>query len=203
MDIGIECPHCRQLDLVQSVPALHADGVSTSSETNVYSGVGVASTGLLPVYGIATVERTNTTALARSLAREPARRPVGRLTTLGLLLLLPALFAVVIGVASVATSDNPETTNLGILAGAALLVGGIAAPGLLVLGVAAFRGRRNGRISRGRRTAHAVWHAAFYCHRCGVAFWPMSPAPAIPGRQAFAPQHFRWLVWNAGGYANI
>ncbi|WP_406274559.1 hypothetical protein OH799_01410 [Nocardia sp. NBC_00881] len=165
--------------------------------------MGVASSGLVPVFGTATVERTHTTALAHSLAREPARRPVGRLTTLGLLLLLPALLAVVIGIASVATSDDPEATNVGILAGAALLVGGIAAPGLLVLGVAVFRGRRNGRISRGRRTAHAVWQAAFYCHRCGVAFWPLSPAPGIPANQAFAPQHFRWLVWNAGGYANI
>lgn len=202
MDIDITCPHCQQLDFVQSVPAVHSDGVSTSSGTDFYSGVGVASTGLVPVFGTATIERTHTTALARSLAREPAQRPVGRLTTLGVLLLLPALFAVVIGVASVAASDDPEATNVGILAGAALFVGGIAAPGLLVIGIAVLRGRRNARISRGRRTAHAVWQAAFYCHRCGLAFWPFSPAPGVPARQAFTPQHFRSFVWNAGGYAN-
>ncbi|WP_433205190.1 hypothetical protein ACQP1G_17570 [Nocardia sp. CA-107356] len=153
--------------------------------------------------GIATVERIHTTALARSLAREPSRRPVAGITTLGLLLLLPALLVVVVGMASVATSDAPDTTDVVVLAGAALFVGAIAAPGLLVLGVAVLRGRRNGRISRGRRTAHAVWQAAFYCHRCGLAFWPLSPAPGVPARQAFAPQHFRWFVWNAGDYANI
>lgn len=203
MDIDITCPHCRQLDFVQSVPAVHSDGVSTSSGTNLYSGVGIAATGLVPVFGSTTVERTHTTALARSLAREPSRRPVARITALGLLLLLPALFLVAMCIASVATSATSEATNVGVLAGAALFVGGIAAPGLFVLGIAVLRGRRNGRISRGRRTAHTVWQAAFYCHRCGLAFWPFSPAPGVPARQAFAPQHFRWFVWNAGGYANI
>lgn len=203
MDIDLTCPHCQRLDFVQSVPAVHFDGVSTSSGTDFYSGVGVASTGLVPVFGTATVERTHTTALARSLAREPAQRPVARLTLLALLLLLPAFFVVVIGIASVATSDDPEATNVVELAGAAVFVGGIAAPGLLVLGIAVFRGLRNARIARGRRTAHAVWQAAFYCHRCGLAFWPFSPAPGIPARQVFTPQHFRSVVWHAGGYANL
>ncbi|WP_433621037.1 hypothetical protein [Nocardia sp. CA-120079] len=203
MDIDISCPACGRMDLIQSVPAVHSDGVSTSSGMDLYSGVGIAANGLVPVFGSATVERTHTTALARSLAREPNQRPVARITVLGLLLLLPALLVVVMSIASAATSNNPEATHVGFLAGAALFVGGIAAPGLFVLGVAALRGRRNGRISRGRRNAHSVWQSAFYCHRCGSAFWPFSPAPGVPARQAFAPQHFRWFVWNAGGYANV
>ncbi|WP_433678166.1 hypothetical protein [Nocardia sp. CA-119907] len=201
MDIDLTCPHCQQLDFAQSVPAVHVDGISTSSGTDFYSGVGVASTGLVPVLGTATVERTHTTALARSLAREPAQRPVARVTVLGLLLSLPAMLVVLIGIASLAASH--EATNVGELAGAALFVGGIASPGLFVLGIAVFRGHCNARISRGRRTAHAVWQAAFYCHRCGLVFWPFSPTPGIPAKHAFTPQHFRSIVWHAGGYANI
>lgn len=69
MDIDISCPACGRMDWVQSVPAVHSDGVSTNSGTNLYSGVGIVATGLVPVFGSATVERTHTTALARSLAR--------------------------------------------------------------------------------------------------------------------------------------
>lgn len=203
MDVDIKCPHCCQLDLVQSVPAVRADGVSTSSGAHLYSGVGVGSTGLVPVFGTATVEHTHTTALARSLAPEPTRRPVRRLTIIGLFLLLPALFAVVIAIDSVARSLDPRPTSLGVLVGEATFIGGVALPGLLVLGVVVFRGLRNRRISRGCGLARSVWQRAFYCHRCGVAFWPLSPAPGIPARQAFTPHHFRWFVWNAGGYANI
>lgn len=58
------CPHCHRLDFVQNVPALHADGVSTSHGTDLYSGVGLTSIGLVPVFGTATVERIHTTELA-------------------------------------------------------------------------------------------------------------------------------------------
>ncbi|MGY1960785.1 hypothetical protein [Nocardia gipuzkoensis] len=202
IDIDLTCPHCHQLDLVQSVPTLHAEGVSTSSGTDIYSGVGVASTGLVPVIGTATVERTRTTALARSLAREPAQLPTGGATLFGLLLLFPALFVAVIGIVSLPTSTDPATRSLVGLAGATFFVALIASPGLLVLCVAVSRARRNGRISRGRSNAHVVWQAGFYCHRCGVAFWPRYPAPGIPARVAFPPEHFRWMVWNAGGYTD-
>ncbi|MGY5311767.1 hypothetical protein [Nocardia gipuzkoensis] len=201
MDIDLTCPHCNQLDLVQSVPALHADGVSTSSGTNVYSGMGVASTGLVPVFGTATVERTHTTALARSLSREPARTPAGRLTFFALVLLLPATCW--IGPAIVSIADPaPGVSHWAAALSLVVFLGMLSAPGAVLLTVAVCRIRRNGRVVRGRRNAHEVWQAGFYCHRCGVAFWPYSPAPGIPSRQAFAPQQFRWFVWNAGGYAN-
>lgn len=102
MNVYLTCPHCHQLDWVQSVPALHADGVSTSFGTGVYSGVGVASTGLVPVFGTATVDRTHTTALAQSLAREPARTPAGWLTFFALVLLVPALSGIAPAVAGIA-----------------------------------------------------------------------------------------------------
>ncbi|MGY2119480.1 hypothetical protein ACW9HR_36825 [Nocardia gipuzkoensis] len=201
MDVDLTCPHCHQLDLVQSVPALKADGVSTSFGTNVYSAVGVGSTGLVPVFGTAAVERTHTTALAHSLAREPARTPAGWLTFFSLVLLLPAMSYLVPGIYGIA-HPVPGVSHAVAALATVVFFGALAAPGAVLLTVAVCRIRRNGRIVRGRRDAHAVWQAGFYCHRCGVAFWPHSPAPGVPARQAFAPQHFRWLVWNAGGYAN-
>ncbi|MEV6334646.1 hypothetical protein AB0M12_08000 [Nocardia vinacea] len=201
MDFDLTCPHCRQLDSVQSVPALNADGVSTSSGTDVYSGVGVASTGLVPVFGTATVERTHTTSLARSLAREPARTPAGRLIFFALVLLLPAMCWIVPAIISIADPYPGVSPWVAALSTVIFFVV-LTTPGGLLLSVAVRRIRRNGKVVRGRRRAHAVWQAGFYCHRCGVAFWPFSPAPGIPSREAFAPQHFRWFVWNAGGYAS-
>ncbi len=201
MNVDLRCPHCHQLDWVQSVPALHADGVSTSFGTSVYSGVGLAPTGLMPVFGTATVDRTHTTALAHSLAREPARTPAGWMTFAALILLVPALSGIVPAIAGIAHPVPGVSHGIAALA-TVMFLGGLAAPGAVMLTVAVCRIRRNGRIVRGRSTAHAVWQAGFYCHRCGVAFWPHSPASGVPARQAFAPQQFRWLVWNAGGYAN-
>jgi hypothetical protein len=54
MDIDITCPHCNRLDLAQSVPAVHAEGVSTNSGPTPTPVWGVASTGLVPVIGTAT-----------------------------------------------------------------------------------------------------------------------------------------------------
>ncbi|MFF0532811.1 hypothetical protein ACFYT3_31110 [Nocardia amikacinitolerans] len=45
MDLDITCPRCGQIDFVQSVPALHADGVSTSYGSSQYTGVGVTPEG--------------------------------------------------------------------------------------------------------------------------------------------------------------
>ncbi|MFF0530743.1 hypothetical protein ACFYT3_20385 [Nocardia amikacinitolerans] len=201
MDLDITCPHCGRIDLIQSVPALHADGVSTSYGTSQYSGLGVASTGLVPVVGTATVEHTHTTALARSLAREPSQLPSGRLTVAGLLLLLPALILLAPAIAAIVTTD-PQVRTVGTWIGALFMVVAVAIPGLIVMGAVIRRDLRNARIRRGRPHAHAVWQAGFYCHRCGVAYWPYSPAPGIPARQPFAPPQFRWFVWNAGGYNN-
>lgn len=201
MDIDLTCPHCNQLDWVQSVPTLHADGVSTSAGTNSYSGVGVSSTGLVPVFGTATVERTHTTALAASLSRQPARTPAGLLTFVALVLLVPAISWVGAALVSIIDPDPGKSRWIAALA-MVVFFAMWAAPGAVPLTIAVCRIRRNRRVVRGRRKAHAVWQAGFYCYRCGFAFWPYSPAPGIPSRQALAPQHFRWHVWNAGGYAN-
>ncbi|MEU2258473.1 hypothetical protein ABZ540_35505 [Nocardia xishanensis] len=202
MDLDITCPHCGQIDFVQSVPALHADGVSTSYGTSQYTGVGVTTRGFVPVIGTSTVEHIHTTELARSLARGPAEQPSGRLTVIGLLLLIPALLALFPAVGSVMVDDAAASRWTAVVV-AICFVGVFAAPGLIVMGAVIRRDLRNAKIRRGRPHAHAVWQAGFYCHRCGVAYWPYSPAPGIPPRQPFAPPQFRWFVWSAGGYNTL
>ncbi|MEV0110579.1 hypothetical protein AB0H42_30170 [Nocardia sp. NPDC050799] len=201
MDVDITCPHCHRLDGVQSVPAICADGSSTSYDTGTYSGVGIASTGLVPVVGTTTIERSQSTTLARSLTCAPALEPTRRLTGLGLLLLvLPAIVLVVLTTAMMFPPPNTDRSSL--LLGMIMCVGTISLPGLLTLRSSFQRGRRNARIMRGRPRAMAVWCAGWYCHRCYLAFWPYSPLPDIPARQAVTPDQFRWMVWKAGGYLN-
>jgi hypothetical protein len=202
MDIDITCPGCGQLDCVQSVPALRAGGISTSVGTGSYSGFGVSSAGFIPVVGAMTVDRTHTTALAASFALAPPTRPTSRLTRVGWLLMIPAFLALAPAIASI-VMENPGVPLWATVLVALCFVGALATPGLLTLSAANGRRRINTRIARGRPSARAVWQAGFYCHRCGTAFWPYSPTPAIPGRQSFLPHQFRWQVWNAGGYARF
>ncbi|MEV0047668.1 hypothetical protein AB0H60_29940 [Nocardia rhamnosiphila] len=201
MDVDITCPHCHQLDGVQSVPAICADGFSSSYDTGTYTGVGIASTGLVPVVGTTTVERSHSTALARSLASAPAQEPTGRLTVLGLLLLvLPTIVLAILITAMLFPPPNTDRSSLAL--GTISFVGMISLPGLLVLRNSFQRRRRNARIMRGRPRAMTVWGTGWYCHRCYLAFWPYSPLPEIPARRGVTPDEFRWLVWKAGGYLN-
>ncbi|WP_063129839.1 hypothetical protein [Nocardia fusca] len=196
MDTDITCPHCHSLDLVQSVPALHADGVSTSFSSANHTGVGISTHGFVPVIGTSDIERTNTSALVRALPLGPREQPLGTLIKWGLLLLIPALLFIAPTVATVA--DHPLWKAV---ISASLSLGCIAAPAGIVLLFAALRARDNAKIRRGRPAAWAVWSSAWYCHRCGLAYWPVSPAPSIPARQGFAPGQFQWFVWSAGHYA--
>jgi hypothetical protein len=199
MDIDITCPHCHQLDGVQSVPAICADGFSSSYDIGTYHGIGIASTGLVPVVGTTTIERSHSTALARSLASAPAQEPSGRLTLLGLLLLvLPTIVLAILITAMV--SPPPGTDRSSLALGTIMFVGLISLPGLLVLRSSFQRMRRNSRIARGRPRAMAVWGSGWYCHRCYLAFWPYSPLPEIPARRSVTPDQFRWMVWKTGGY---
>ncbi|MFF3228861.1 hypothetical protein ACFYV7_39135 [Nocardia suismassiliense] len=200
MQIDISCPRCGHDRGVQSVPAAHAEGVSTSYGTEFTTGVGITPAGLVPIMGTTTVDRTHTTALARSLAPAPPRRPVGRLVAIGLVLLIPDLLALAPITAAILQDD--QVGLLSTLFAAVFILGILAIPSAVAFSLVIGRNRFNDRVSRGRRAAYAVWSSGFYCHRCGVAFWPLSPAPNIPARQGFIPEHFRWFVWNAGDYVN-
>ncbi|MBF6100457.1 hypothetical protein IU510_20575 [Nocardia cyriacigeorgica] len=199
IDVDLSCPHCHQIDLVQSVPAVYTDGISSSFGTGTYSGVGVASTGLVPVIGTASIDRTHVTMLARSLAPEPAQESATRLTIVGLLLLIPA-FCIAIPMAISTAMGDPAMSLATWVVCLLFFIGPAAAPGLVTIGVAVGRARANKRIVRGRPKAHAVWQAGVYCHRCGLVFWPVSPAADIPPRQPFRPKQFRSLVWKVGGF---
>ncbi|MEU6190740.1 hypothetical protein [Nocardia sp. NPDC047038] len=199
MDIDITCPSCGRLDWVQSVPALCSDGTSVSMESGSYSGFGVSSSGLVPVFGTMTVDRTHTTALANSFAREPDWKPTRRLTRVGWMLLVPAfLMLIVLAIGTV--GEEPGRAQMSMAVSGVFMVGVYASPGLLTLAAARGRRRHNNRILRGRPHAHALWRAGFYCHRCGTAFWPYSPVAGIPVRQSLSPQQFRWHVWKVGCY---
>ncbi|RDI68428.1 hypothetical protein DFR76_102829 [Nocardia pseudobrasiliensis] len=87
----LACPTCHSQDWAQSIPALRATGVATTHETGYYTGIGVASSGLVPVIGTSVTARTSSTALAASLAFEPRQVPTGRLFLLALLLAIPPI----------------------------------------------------------------------------------------------------------------
>ncbi|WP_280498866.1 hypothetical protein [Nocardia farcinica] len=199
MDIDITCPTCGELDCVQSVPALCADGVMASFETSSYTGLGLSSAGFVPVTGTVAVDRTYTTSLAASFALAPPLRSTKRLSRAGWLLMVPAVLALVPAIGSVVMED-PDVPRWAAVVVAMFFVGALASPGTLTLAAACGRRRINKRITRGRGLARPVWRAGFYCHRCGTGFWPYSPAPGIPARQSLVPQDFRWHVWQAGGY---
>lgn len=198
MDTDISCPHCSTLDLVQSVPALHADGVSTSHSSNNYNAVGLTSHGFVPVIGTSETERTHTSAAVRSLPLGPPEQPIARLVRWGLLLSIPALIWLAPATGGAFASETGGFWS-GLLF-VVLFIGSLSAPAGILLILAALRARDNARIRRGRPAAWAVWSSAWYCHRCGLAYWPVSPTPEVPARRGFLPQQFQWFVWNAGRY---
>lgn len=202
MDIDISCPTCGRDDWVQSVPAIRATGIQTVYGTDHYTGVGIASSGLVPVFGSATIERTHTSQLAQALAPEPHQRPTGRLVLFSLIMAIPLLVTALAVVAAFG-EPNRDVSWPWLALSAAFVLAGMCAPSALALGVAIKRVRRGSRIARGRPAAYAVWHAGQYCHRCGVCFVPHTQIPDVLARQPLAPSQFRWAVWNAGGYANL
>ncbi|MEV5835584.1 hypothetical protein [Nocardia sp. NPDC052112] len=202
MDIDISCPACGRMDWVQSVPAIRATGVQTITGTDYYSGVGLASSGFIPVIGSATIERTQTSSLARTLPLTPLQRTSGRPVMWGLIMAIPFLIAVAPLTISV-LRPQPDVGWGWTLVGALFFLGAFATPSAIAFAIAVHRIRLNNRISRGLPTARAVWSAGKYCHGCGLCFWPYSPAPNVPARKAMPPNNFTWVVWNVGGYANI
>ncbi|MFI9504182.1 hypothetical protein [Nocardia sp. NPDC052566] len=197
--MDISCPQCQRVDLVQSIPALHADGVSTSYSTHHYSGVGIASSGFVPVFGTTTTERLHASQLARTLAREPYVPPPTRPVMIGLLGTILILAAVPPFI-FIVQEPGPILTRIVAVMFALMLLAIAASPTAIAFTIAVKRSRRSSEIASGRRDAHTVWSAGYYCHRCGVTFWPAAPTPWIQPRRAFTPHDFRWLVWNAGRF---
>lgn len=202
MDIDISCPTCGRMEWVQSVPAIRATEVQTITGTDYYTGVGIASSGFVPVAGSATIERTQTSNLARTLPLAPPQRTSGRLVVWGLVMAIPFLIALTPLIISVVQAQ-PDVGRVWMFFIVAAFLAAMGTPSAIAFATAIHRVRRRSRISRGLPAARAVWSAGQYCHGCGLCFWPYSPAPDVPARKAMPPHNFTWVVWNAGGYANI
>lgn len=202
--VDTSCPECGQADWVQRVPALRATGVSAVSGSDFYAGVGVSSTGLIPVMGTAVVERTTTTTLAHATALAPSQVPTRRPLLFGLAMLVPALGMAAVSVRAtidqIAASESSFASIVGVVLAAIMFTGFASTPALIAFALVVRRSRRNTRILRGHGAASAAWSGGCYCHRCGVCFWLESPAPGVSARHPFSPSEFRWVVWNIGGY---
>ncbi|MFD4433338.1 hypothetical protein [Nocardia sp. NPDC058497] len=201
MDIDLTCPTCRHLDQVQTVPAICSGGASTEVGYGTHTGVGFTTNGVIPVVTRSTTTRTRTTALARSLARDPGLESTSRRTRIAIVLLIPAV--VMLAASIGALFADLSGSILARIVGGVIFVGGTSAPGLLVVLSIWAAKRRNRTVRAGLPAADRLWRSAFYCHRCGHVFWPVSPEPTVPARVALSPPNFRWAVWSAGGYAQL
>ncbi|WP_405135085.1 hypothetical protein [Nocardia sp. NBC_01388] len=199
------CPICERVDSVQSMPAIAATGTATVSGTSTYTGLGIGlSGGVVPVIGSARSTSAQTSMLAAATRPAPAPRSVTGPATCGILLLIAALIMFGIAVAA-ATHLQPSTAQATSPMRTLLVLGSFltlpfALPALASFLVLRHRSRENARIARGLPAAQALWSSAFYCHRCGVCYWPRPLERGIDARRPFSPDEFQQIVWSAGGF---
>ncbi|PWV74373.1 hypothetical protein DFR69_106184 [Nocardia neocaledoniensis] len=201
----MSCPQCQRVDWVQNVPAVMSDGTHGGYSTGTYAGVGIAPGGLFPVAGTSTHEYSHSSALARSLAWQPILPSASRLFAVGVGLGLFVLLLYVLCIDSLRIyppSGSPGQVMV-YLIGLFMVPVGLSVPVVAILIAAVKRSNRSGKVQAGRNRARGVWSHAYYCHRCGVAYWPYPTEPGVPHRVPLAPAQFRWHVWNTGGYAKL
>lgn len=205
MNLDLSCPHCGHADWVQSVPAAMSEGTDSGYSTGVHTGFAIAPSGLVPVIGATTREFGHSSALARSLTWQPVLPSAGPLSVFGSVLLLFVMLVYALASAAVVEGGLPRDPirMMASLLGYYIFPIMLSVPVLAILSVAFQRARRNGKVQSGRGRARQVWSHGYYCHRCGVAFWPYPTAPGVPCRVALSPAQFRWHVWNSGGYAKL
>ncbi|MEV0768629.1 hypothetical protein [Nocardia salmonicida] len=182
-----------------------SEGTHSGYSTGTHAGVGIGTGGLIPVVGTSTHEFSHTSDLARSLAWRPALPTGGRHPLL--VVILSFFFLGMFAMSCIAMAEDPPQGNpisvLVSLIGLFLFPIMLGIP-LFLLAAGAFkRARRQAKIHAGSGRAFGVWQHAFFCHRCGTAFWPSPIVPDIPHRTALTPGQFRGHVWNAGGYARL
>lgn len=184
---SIVCPHCGQVDQVQSVPAVFNSGHSS------YQGGGpvVATVGGEVAFGFATHRGTTVTETALGLSPSPVPRRSGCLLAIGLYLLISG---VVMGAVGLGTGQAANGLT-------GLVV--VSIPSAAILYIVARRRRRNARVRSGLPAALAVWRCGWFCHRCGGVFFPSNTPFDIPTNQLLPTATFRNLVWKAGGYGSI
>ncbi|WP_157225166.1 hypothetical protein [Nocardia thailandica] len=201
MDVDLTCPSCRHVDQVQSVPAICSGGSSTGTVYSTHTGVGFTGNSIIPVLTNSATTHTRTTALARSLARDPGLLSTGRRTFWAIVLLIPAALVTVIAALDLG-EDGPEPI-IGRVIAAVFFVGALSVPSMIIILSISVTRRRNRTVRAGVAAADRLWRSAFYCHRCGSVFWPTPPSPTVAARVSVSPANFRWTVWSAGGYARL
>ncbi|GAD83433.1 MULTISPECIES: hypothetical protein [Nocardia] len=205
VNFDMSCPQCDRVDWVQNVPAVMSDGTHSGYSTGVHAGFGVAPGGVVPVIGTSTSEFSHSSALARSLAWQPILPSAGPLSVLGSVLMFFPLIAFglsTVGLTMEPLPSHPIRMMVSVL-GLYLFPILLSIPVVAIFTTAFKRARRNSKVDAGRHRARGVWSHGYYCHRCGVAYWPYPTEPGIPYRVALAPSQFRWHVWNTGGYAKL
>jgi rubredoxin len=175
------CPQCQQIDQAASVPAVVEAGTSAyagrSDTIGFGSGISVGGGGLASTYGVSRSVGTQSGTLQSSLASTLAPAPPP--------------FA---------------RTEKGTCLSTMVFV--VAFPAWVVWFLAIWieASRRNKRVDQGRPAALAIWNHAWYCHRCGGAYFPAAGAdipPNVPRQTLLEPAAFQQLVWNAGGYDDL
>lgn len=202
LQVPLACPHCRQIERVQHVPAVYRSGLGSYHGTS--SAVGVA--GGHVAYGYNAYGGVSVSSVASALSPAPAPRRTGWLLGACLFFIPPLVLMVWIALNMTRHVDPTAVTAAqkgGYAFGTWLMPVFFFLPVALFLGAFVRRVRRNSLVRRGEPAALAVWNQAWYCDRCGGAFFPAGTPGPVPTGQLLHLGAFRKVVWSAGGYAHV
>ncbi|WP_162788406.1 hypothetical protein [Amycolatopsis albispora] len=178
----LACPQCREVDQVQHVPAAHQGGRMS------YQGLGPAYTGntgyATPYHGVAT------SAVSSALNPMPPVRGASGYLVLGVLSTIFAGIALLVSLSLTLAGDGMSVIGL-----FWTWIWPALGVGMSVLGYLQYthRSRANAEMRRGSQRVLDVWSRAWFCHRCGVVFFP-------DGGQAIPLPAFRAYLWQIGDY---
>lgn len=177
------CPVCEGWDRTQSVSAIVCSQTFIGSTAGPSIGVGIGPNGVIPVVTTNRSVTTGVTPLARMLTLPVPRRPSGMCFLGWALILLGAVPAVFIGIASQGQDTHSASMWASLSTG---LYAGIVAwlPGIFFAIAGYSRLRTYDREGPLRDMTRRVWSSAGYCARDDVVFLPdgtcAPPARALP-----------------------
>jgi hypothetical protein len=176
----LTCPVCEGWDQTQPVPAVVRSQTVVESTVRVGGAVGYGRNGIFPVITTDRTVMTGATQLARMLTLPVPRRPSGMCFFGWVLILLGAVPAVLIGIASQGQEAHSVSMWSSLSAG---LVPGIVVwlPGIFFAIAGYSRLRAYDREGPIRDMTRRVWSSAGYCARDDVVFLP-DGSRAAPAR---------------------
>jgi hypothetical protein len=198
---SLACPHCGQVERVQHVPAVYRNGLGMYQGSS--AAIGVA--GGHVAYANAVHGGVTISSIASALSPAPAPRKAGWLLGASLFFIPP--FVLMVWIALNMTRHGSPTAvtaaqKSGYAFGTWLIPVFFLLPVVLFLAAFIRRVRRNSLVLRGQHAALAVWNQAWYCDRCGGAFFPAGTPGPVPTGRLLHLGVFRYVVWSAGGYAH-